>query len=68
MVDQVMSDERVKELQEEWNPSQYESEEDGFTKDMLIRVSTRFYNMSTEEYRKVLEDSLATDRTRTPTG
>jgi hypothetical protein len=65
MVEQAtMSDERVKELQEEWNPSQYDSEEDGFTKDMLIRVSSTFYNMSVEEYRKVLEEQ-AVDSTTT---
>jgi hypothetical protein len=57
MAKEIISDERVKELQEEWNPAQYDTEPDGFTKDMLIRVSSTFYDMSVEEYRKVLEDS-----------
>ena len=58
--EEVLSDERVKEMQEEWNPKQYEKEEAGFTKDMLIRVANRFYNMPVEEYRQVLLDRAET--------
>jgi len=51
---EILTDERVKELQEEWNPSQYDSEPEGFVKDMLIRVANRFHGMSVDEYRQVL--------------
>ena len=55
---ETMTDEEVRELQEEWNPKQYDSEEEGFVKDMLVRVATRFHTMSTDEYRKVLADQV----------
>lgn len=57
----LLTDERVIELQEEWNPKQYEKEEPGFVRDMLIRVATEFYNMSPEEYREVLMNRVDED-------
>ena len=49
----VFTDAKVAELQEEWNPDQY-NDWDEPAKGMMKDVAKVFYNMTVDEYREVL--------------